>query len=373
MRRWAIGIIAAALSLAPSAAWAADPADPVEDGPPPAGTYIVHAIDVGTGLAVFVEGHDFTLLYDAGSNDDTARGAGNRVVAYIHAVRRDLRAIDHVVLSHPHQDHSELMPDVLTEFQVRNVWNSGALNPICSYRQLLVNAAATHVAYHDALGGPGTYDGVFASQKCYGKTLPAATISVPRASQFSATAVPLGAGAQMTILQRDGSHKSSFNENSVVVRLELGTRSLLLPGDAEAGGRKDPSTIPSASSSEAKLLACCAAQLRSDILVAPHHGSMTSSRSAYIAAVRASEYIVSAGPTKYSKVVLPDKEVIAEYTALVTAQHVWRTDVSDATTCPTNAAKIGPDSDGRAGGCDNVRIIIGPTGTITAGYYRPRD
>ncbi|MEA3066398.1 MAG: competence protein ComEC [Sphingomonadales bacterium] len=371
MRKWVIGILAAALGVAPAIAWAAP--DPVEDGPPPAGTYIVHAIDVGTGLAVFVEGHDFTLLYDAGSNDDTARGAANRVVAYIHAVRRDLRSIDHVVLSHPHQDHSELMPDVLTQFQVRNLWNSGALNPICSYRQLLVNAAATHVAYHDALGGPGTYDGAFKTQKCYGKTLPAATISVPRSSQMSAMAVPLGAGAQMTILQRDGSHKSSFNENSVVVRLELGTRSLLLPGDAEAGGRKAPSTIPSTSSSEGKLLACCAAQLRSDILVAPHHGSMTSSRSKYIAAVHASEYLVSAGPTKYSTVVLPDQDVIDEYTGLVTAQHVWRTDVTDATTCPTNPAKIGPDNDGRAGGCDNVRIVIGPTGTITAGYYHPAD
>ena len=38
------------------------------------------SIDVGTGLAVFVEGPGFTLLYDGGSNDDIADGADNRLV-----------------------------------------------------------------------------------------------------------------------------------------------------------------------------------------------------------------------------------------------------------------------------------------------------
>src|SRR3546814_19795679 len=42
--------------------------------------YKVHVIDVGTGLAVFVEGKDFALLYDAGSKDDLHDGDENRVV-----------------------------------------------------------------------------------------------------------------------------------------------------------------------------------------------------------------------------------------------------------------------------------------------------
>jgi competence protein ComEC len=168
------------------------------------------------------------------------------------------------------------MPDVLAAYQVRNVWNSGALNAICSYRAMLKAAAAqTGLAYHDALGGPGAYDGTFASQSCYGQTLTADTIHVSRSSEMSAAAVPLGAGARMTILQHDGSRQSSFNENSVVVRLELGSRSVLLPGDGEAGGRKPPATPPAANSTEGRLLACCSAQLRSDILIAPHHGSKT--------------------------------------------------------------------------------------------------
>src|SRR4029453_12935367 len=44
--------------------------------PPPAGgpTFTIDVVDVGTGLAVLVRGADFTLVYDAGSNDDLARG-----------------------------------------------------------------------------------------------------------------------------------------------------------------------------------------------------------------------------------------------------------------------------------------------------------
>jgi beta-lactamase superfamily II metal-dependent hydrolase len=37
--------------------------------PPPPGTYRVHMIDVGTGLALLVQGHDWTRLYDGGSGD----------------------------------------------------------------------------------------------------------------------------------------------------------------------------------------------------------------------------------------------------------------------------------------------------------------
>lgn len=75
--------------------------------------YKIHVIDVGTGLAVFVESKNFALLYDAGSQDDLHDGDENRVLAYIHAVRPDLRRLDHVILSHPHKDHVQLMPDVL--------------------------------------------------------------------------------------------------------------------------------------------------------------------------------------------------------------------------------------------------------------------
>lgn len=104
--------------------------------------YKVHVIDVGTGLAVLVEGKDFALLYDAGSQDDLHDGDENRVVAYIRAARPDLRRLDHVILSHPHKDHLQLMPAVFDNFQVANVWESGRVNKTDGYCHFLKAAMA---------------------------------------------------------------------------------------------------------------------------------------------------------------------------------------------------------------------------------------
>ncbi|HEX8193443.1 MAG TPA: MBL fold metallo-hydrolase [Allosphingosinicella sp.] len=370
----------AAVAAAPAAAFAqpaglpAAPVQPVEPvtarpGPAP-GDYVVHAIDVGTGLAIFVEGSDFTLLYDAGSNDDDARGANNRVVAYLRAVRPDLRAIDHVVLSHPHKDHSELMSDVIEQYAVANLWDSGAVNPICSYRNLLAAAAARGVLYHNGIATGGAHSNAFAAQRCYGRPIPAGALDVPRADMAQrGRTILLGDRASLTFLHADGSPQSSFNANSVVARLTLGTRVILLPGDAEAGPRVAPSTPPTARSVEGQLLRCCGALLRADILVAGHHGSTTSSRATFLDAVGAAHYIVSSGPTRYGSVTLPDAAVIDEFTR---RGAVWRTDLNDAA-CAANPAKIGRDADGRPGGCDNIRIAIDAAGNVTPEYSRRAD
>lgn len=350
--------------------FAAAVAAPAVAAPPAAGTFVIHSIDVGTGLAVFVEGADFALLYDAGSNDDAARGDSNRVLAYLRSVRPDLTRIDHLILSHPHKDHSELMPDVLTAYEVRHVWDSGSVNPICSYRALLENTAAEPGAeYHHATGRLGPHSVTFAAKKCYGRQLPAATVTIPRSTQITPAPVPLGAGASMTVLHADGTLEDDFNHASVVVRLDLGTRRVLLPGDAEAGPRRPPTEAPRPDSIEGELLASRPADLKADIHVAGHHGSKTSSRTAFLDAVGASHFIVSAGPTKYQTVVLPDQEVIDQ---LDRRGEVWRTDIADAA-CKTKSAKIGPDNDGKPGGCDNIRIVIDAAGTVTAGYHRPTD
>ena len=99
-----------------------------------------------------------------------------------------------------------------------------------------------------------------------------------------------------------------------------------------------------------------AQELAAQVLVVGHHGSRTCSRTAFLAAVGPSVFVVSSGPTKYGTVVLPDADVIAELEA---RGEVFRTDVEDAA-CAANAAKIGPDADGEPGGCDNIRVLIGP-------------
>lgn len=345
----------------------ASPGEPLVAAP-----YKVHVIDVGTGLAVFVEGRDFALLYDAGSQDDLHEGDENRVVAYIDEVRPGLARIDHVILSHPHKDHLQLMPDVFRRFQVGHVWESGRVNKTDGYCHFLKAAMAEPGAkYHDAIASNTTRTVSFSGSGCSGPVI------VRQASMMDATPVALGAGARMNFLYRDPRNHADPNGNSVVVRLDLGSRRILLAGDAEGGERELPSEPPQPNSIEAALIACCATDIRSDVLVVGHHGSLTSSRGAFLDAVGASIYAISSGPYPYRRVRLPDAEIVSE---LERRGQVLRTDRNDlfriedeGRSCELNPAKIGSDADETPGGCDNILITVGTNGSITAGYNSVAD
>jgi hypothetical protein len=126
-------------------------------------------------------------------------------------------------------------------------------------------------------------------------------------------------------------------------------------GDAEAGARKDAITdAPKKDSIEAKVLACCANDLRADVMIVGHHGSRTSTRRALIDSVKPKVAVISSGPKKYGEVTLPDDNVVEE---LAKVAEVVRTDVDDDA-CKTNPKKIGPDDDNRPGGCSNVTITL---------------
>lgn len=325
--------------------------------------YKIHVIDVGTGLAIFVEGKNFTLLYDAGSQDDLHDGDENRVVAYIHAVRPDLHRLDHVILSHPHKDHVQLMPDVFRAFEVRNVWDSGRVNNTDGYCHFLkAIAAEPGVIYHDAIASNQTRSVSFSGSGCNG------TVVLREGEKMTAAPVALGLGASMSMLWRNASNFADPNGNSVVVRLDLGGKRVLLAGDAEGGERRAPSTAPDANSIEGTLLDCCKADLKADALVVGHHGSLTSSRSAFIDAVGARIFVISSGPHPYRSVRLPDEEIVQ---ALKARGEVFRTDIDDDA-CGADAHKIGPDSDEDPGGCDNVVIRIDGS-AISAQYNRSAD
>ncbi|WP_135213173.1 SH3 domain-containing protein [Vitreimonas flagellata] len=345
------------------------------------GDIVIHVVDVATGLAVIVRGPDFTLLYDGGSNDDLQRGeiegpdgalvTGNRLWAYMRAVLPDLTRIDAVILSHPHRDHVELMDDIFAHYEIGEVFDSGRMNAICGYRRFIeAIEVEPDIVYHDAIGGPGRRRVSFPA----GCREDARVYVLNRGDQVvSGQAWPLGAFASMTFLHADGADHPSENENSLVMRLDLGegddaTR-ILFMGDAEAGARVNwPDETPEAGSVEAALLQSPEA-LASDILIVGHHGSRTSSRRDFLDAVGADLFVVSSGPKRYSGITLPDGIVIQE---LEERGAVWRTDITDSR-CRREANKIGPDADNRAGGCDNIQIFVDEDGHYRAAYFRPAD
>ncbi len=334
---------------------------------PATGKFRVHAVDVGTGLSILIQGKDFTMLYDGGSGDDLAGGANNRLMAYLAAslgpsgpaactpngdgwpqIARPLIKIDHVFLSHPHQDHDSLLPDVLRCYDVRHVWDSGDNNNRQGYQEFLAAAVARPgVIYHNA---GGHLAGETVTVAGLPITLPAGTRSFAEGD-----VITLGNHAKATILHVDGSVTSDENLNSIVVRVQLGTTSLLLAGDEEAGDRSPPTSPEGAV--EADLLARHSAELAVDILQVPHHGSSTSSRLPFLQATHPAVAIVSAGPKAYSGVVLPDQSIIDAITALPNGPTILRTDVNDTTIAQCAVDRIGRETT-HSGGCDNWVIEV---------------
>jgi beta-lactamase superfamily II metal-dependent hydrolase len=149
-----------------------------------------------------------------------------------------------------------------------------------------------------------------------------------------------------SIRRVNGDNQGNRNQNSIVVRLDLGPTRVLFMGDSDAGGRKPPLPAPSPTSIEGTLLACCTSDLAANVLIVAHNGSRSSSRKAFLDAVASSVAVVSSGPKAYSGVKLPDDDIIME--------------LNEA--CKTSPKKVGPDNDGQPGGCDSVRIAI--TGTM---------
>jgi beta-lactamase superfamily II metal-dependent hydrolase len=334
------------------------------------GSVTIDVVDVGTGLAILVRGNQFALIYDGGSNDDLARGESNRFLSFLRSQHPDLQTIDHLILSHPHRDHVELLPDIIANYQVRHFWDSGAVNDICGYRAFIeAISQEAQAVYHSALFNFGNHPVNFAAKTCYGQDLLAANISLPHGSKINHDPIMLAPGVSMKILHADGSKHGGFNENSIVMRLDFGQNRILFMGDAEAGGRADPETPPVGHSIEGILLACCLSELRVNVLIVGHHGSKTSSRAAFLNAVGAKQFVISSGPMKYGKVVLPDGAIVQEMEKRGT---LFRTDLNDQT-CGQNQSKIGPDNDGRAGGCDNVRIVLPSNGQPAITYFRPAD
>jgi len=353
------GGLDAGVGVAPAITWQhVDQPSDVSAQPPAPSTWRIHLIDVGTGLSILVQGADFTMLFDAGTGDPGEPPI--RVVAYLTAAlgpsgdqqcsergvaSKTRRRIDHVVLSHPHLDHASALELVLHCFEIGDLWDSGRVNDTVFYREFIRSVSeAIGTRYHTA--APPALDRTI--------TVKGETIAIPKGVTWDSFSegdeVGLGAAARFTLLHAESKARSDPNQNSIVVAVALGATRLLLTGDAESGPRADPSA--KVGDVEAHLLDHFAALIDADILQVGHHGSKTSSRAAFIAAVSPILALVSAGPKKYGGVVLPDQVVIDELKAA--GATVLRTDEHDAA-CPA-PTRLGPNQG--PGGCDSWIVTV---------------
>lgn len=194
----------------------------------------VTVMDVGQGLAVLVRTPNHALLYDAGPAF-RRRDAGESVVEPV-LRRLGLHHLDVLMLSHDDQDHAGGAASVLRAFP------TGVL---VAPRPPAPGVAARFRQCEQGLAW--TWDGV----------------------RFRVLSPPAG------------DRWASDNDGSCVLWIEAPAASVLLPGDI---GR-----------AREMALGAAGALQRADLVLAPHHGSRSSSGDALVGALRARFVVFSAG------------------------------------------------------------------------------
>jgi competence protein ComEC len=232
-----------------------------EPSHPDPGRMTVTAFDVGQGMALLIETSGHRLLYDTGPSYGPESNAGNRIILpYLRA--RGIAALDGVVISHSDTDHAGGALSVLDGVKVG--WMLSSLRR----EHPVAKAARQHVQC--AAGQGWTWDGV----------------------RFEMLH-PLPASYADTTLKP--------NARTCALKVSANGKSILLAGDIEAA-------------LEAQLLERDAGGLQADVLLAPHHGSGTSSTQGFLLAVRPQAAIFQVGyRNRYQH---PKKEVYQRYADL---------------------------------------------------------
>ena len=202
----------------------------------------VAVLDVGQGLAVVVRTANHTLLYDAGPLYSPDADSGSRIVVpYLRAT--GIRRLDVVMVTHADNDHSGGIAAVIAAVPVGRM-----LSSLPEWSDLHATAPASLPCL---AGERWEWDGVHFE------------LLHPQPESYAI-------------------ERMKANDRSCVLRVQTSAVRLLLTGDIEAR-------------SERALVLRDAAALRAEILVAPHHGSSTSSTQLFVAAVAPEMAIFAVG------------------------------------------------------------------------------
>jgi competence protein ComEC len=257
----------------------------------------ITAIDVGQGAATLVQlPRGVNMMIDGGGFHDSSFDMGRSVIApFLYAER--IRKIDIVVLTHPHPDHLQGLIHIVNNFDVREVWCTGvkADDDLDLLWEKTISARRIKIRHFSQQSLPENIHGVHIHFLW-----------------------PLRPSAQSDL----ETSYDKMNNSSLVMKITYGTRSFLVTGDI--------------SDRVEALLIRSGQNLQSDLLFAPHHGSIHSSSVDFIRAVSCRFAIISAGKDNVFR--HPHPVVLDRYASA--GVEIFRTDQDGAISIETDGKTI---------------------------------
>lgn len=201
---------------------------------------LVHFIDIGQGDAILIQSpNGKTMLVDGG-----VKGQGTNVVSYLR--EQGVERLDYVVATHPDADHIGGLIAVLNSISIKHFMDSGKMHTSQTYEDMISLVSEKNIPY-----------------------------IVPKTGDN----VKLDDALEIAVLHAD-EDAADNNEASIVLKVVYNNVSFLLTGDADISVEKEM---------------IASQDVKATVLKAGHHGSNTSSSSAFIEAVRPEVAILSYG------------------------------------------------------------------------------
>ncbi len=335
MKSWLV-VAVCAVSLVATKSASAQPTSGPQPGPD---DVYIRVVDVGAGLCTITKapGNHY-MIYDTGY------WSGSRCFdAAREIVEGD--TVDLLVLSHSDSDHLGNADDVLAGFVVSHIVDTGFPRTTNTWKR-------TNSAIRNEVNGGATRLNLQVTELVPGTQLPLG----------DATVVLIAGWGQWE--GEDGLNAAEErNAISIVVRLYYAGRSVLYTGDTTGRRIEDPNSV--CGFAEALMVANAdSVPLKSDVIIAPHHGGNNGSSRCFIEAVDPAFVIFAAGHRHRH----PRAHAAQRYLDHgISADSIFRTDRGDDEGAEEwNVGRVNGCKDGS--GDDSIEIVLTANGSVEVAY-----